>query len=286
MRGAVLREEAHAKINLGLKVLGRRPDGYHEMRSIVQSLDLADALYFRPAAENGLTCSEERLSCGPDNLVRQALELFNARLRQKPRPFHIHLEKNVPWGAGLGGGSADAAATLRGLNRLHGAPFSPSELRLMGSCLGADVPFLIEGGTALMSGRGDELQPLRWEGEVFYVLVYPGVEVSTAWAYAQIRPSLTDENPYLSFIASLSGGRVDCEALFEVLENDFQPVVERAYPIVAQLRSHLDRSGARTCSISGSGSTVYGIFDDRNAAYQVQQELQARGHRSFLCGPA
>jgi len=286
MGGDWLVEKACAKINLGLKVLGRREDGYHEIRSIMQSVDLADVLRFREGAQNALTCDEPGLSTGADNLVLQAVELFNSRLQEEPRSLHIHLEKRIPLGAGLGGGSADAAAALRGLNRLYGRPFHGADLRQMGACLGSDIPFLIAGGTALVRGRGERVEPLQWRGRALYVLVYPGVEVRTTWAYRQVKTGLTGGNPYLKLINSLSGGCVDLQTLVDVLENDFQPVVERAYPIVAELRARLDLAGARACSMSGSGSTIYGIFDDRNAAYLAHEELQAQGYRSFFCRPA
>lgn len=286
MNGDLLAEKASAKINLGLKVVGRRADGYHEIRSIMQTVDLADVLRFRAAPENRLTCTDPDLSTGPDNLVLRAMALFGERLGSRSRSFHIHLEKEIPTGAGLGGGSADAGATLRGMNRLCGTPFETDVLCQMGACLGSDIPFLIEGGTALVRGRGEILEPLQWSGRLFYVLVYPGVAVGTAWAYRQLSPGLTDTGPYLSFVDSLSGGCVDHEALIEALENDFQPVVERAYPIVAELRAYLDSAGARASSMSGSGSAVYGIFDDRKAALGARQKLQEQGYRSFLCQPS
>lgn len=280
------REIARAKINLGLKVLRRRPDGYHDICTLMQQVDLADQLRFYPAKEDRLTCSEPSLSTGPDNLVLRAAALFRTRLSTPASSFHIHLEKHIPMGAGLGGGSADAAAALRGLNGLCGAPLDPATLAALAGQLGSDVPFLLRGGTALAQGRGELLTPLAWEGESYYVLVYPGVAVSTAWAYGQVKPGLTQISPYLTFITSLSGGRVAGKALFSVLENDFQELVERANPIVAEVRTHLSLAGAQICSMSGSGSTVYGIFDDRVAALQAHQGLGARGYRSFFCVPA
>ena len=278
-------EKAYGKINLGLKVLGRRSDGYHDILSLVQCLDLADVLHFEPASSDQLTCDMDRLSTGPDNLIVRALDAFRTRFEDSVQAFRIRLEKRIPMGAGLGGGSADAAAVLRMLNRFHGEPFSIQTLREIAATLGSDIPFLVSGGTALMRGRGEILEPQGWAGTVFYVLVYPEIEVGTAWAYGQLEPILTEDTPYLRFGDSLSGGCVDHERLFEVLENDFTPVVERAYPIVAELRSQLDRAGARTTSMSGSGSTVYGIFDDRKTASQTQKALQRRGYRSFLCQP-
>ena len=280
-----LAEKAHAKINLGLKVLGRRPDGYHDILSLAQCVDLADVLHIEPASADRLTCNIDELSTGPDNLVQRAVDAFRVALGRSDQYFRIHLEKHIPMGAGLGGGSADAAAALRALNQLYGAPLAVAELCSIAAGLGSDIPFLIEGGTALMRGRGEMLEPQDWAGAVFYVLAYPEVEVGTAWAYGQLGAVLTDNTPYLNFIASLSGGCVDHDRLFEVLENDFMPVVERAYPIVAELRSKLDRAGARATSMSGSGSTVFGIFDDRMTASRAQQGLQGQGYRSFLCQP-
>ena len=278
-------EKAYAKINLGLKVLGRRPDGYHEILSVAQCVDLADVLYFESASSDQLTCSLDSLSTGPDNLVCRAVDAFRARLDRPTQSFRIHLEKNIPIGAGLGGGSADAAAVLRALNRFYDQPFSNADLRQIAATLGSDIPFLVEGGTVLMRGRGEMLEALSWEDAVFYVLAYPDVEISTAWAYGQLGPILTENSPYFNFIVSLSGGCVDHDRLFEVLENDFTPAVDRAYPIVAELRSQLDRVGARATFMSGSGSTVYGIFDDRKTASQAQSALQRQGCRSFLCQP-
>ena len=285
MQGEGRVERAFAKINLGLKILAKRPDGYHEICSVVQSIDLADILRFERADHNSLICSDPAIPTDESNLVLRAMALFAEQMRDAYRPYRVHLEKNVPVGAGLGGGSADAAATLRALNILHGNPLDAEALRALAAQLGSDITFLIEGGTALMRGRGENLQSLQWRGDVFYLLVYPDIAVSTAWAYAQAKPILTDNNPYLRFIDSLSGGCVDCRDLLGVLENDFLPVVDGAYPIVATLRSHLDQAGACATSMSGSGSTVYGIFDDRIAALKAQRELRAHGHRSFFCQP-
>ena len=278
-------EKAYAKINLGLKVLSRRPDGYHEILSVAQCVDLADVLYFEAASSDQLTCSLDGLLTGPDNLVCRAVDAFRARLDRPAQSFRIHLKKNIPVGAGLGGGSADAAAVLRALNRLCDQPFSNADLRQIAATLGSDIPFLVEGGTALLRGRGEILEELSWEGSVFYVLAYPEVEISTAWAYGQLGPILTENSPYFNLVVSLSGGCVDHDRLFEVLENDFTPAVDRAYPIVAGLRSQLDRVGARATSMSGSGSTVYGVFDDRKTASQAQSALRRQGCRSFLCQP-
>tara|TARA_Y100001933_G_scaffold260384_1_gene312308 strand:+ start:42 stop:920 length:879 start_codon:yes stop_codon:yes gene_type:complete len=285
MKGSEWTERANAKINLGLKILGKRSDGYHDILSVVQGIDLADTLHFKFAQHSSMTCTSPDIPCNRNNLVMRALALFSQRAPVSCQPLAVHLEKHTPMGAGLGGGSADAAATLRALNALHDRPFDAEGLRVLAAELGSDIPFLVEGGTAVMRGRGEVLQPLDWLGDVYYVLVYPDVAVSTAWAYDHVDLTLTDQNPYTTFVNSLSGGCVNCWELMEVLENDFLPVVESAYPIVATLRSHLEQTGARATSMSGSGSTVYGFFDDRNAALKAEKKLRARGHRSFFCQP-
>lgn len=282
-------ELAHAKINLGLKVLGARGDGFHDILSVFQSIDLADRLLFQRSAHAGFSCSEPSLPTTGDNLVLKALNRFSSAVPEVGAllpTLHLHLEKSIPVGAGLGGGSSDAAAALRGLNGLCGNPLDLQGLMHLAAEVGSDVPFCLQGGTALVSGRGETLEPLpkllpQWH----FVVVFPGIFVSTKWAYESLDAKLTTSSPYLSFIKSLRGGRVDPTGLLEVVENDFQSVVERANPIVAELVSEFDRNGALCSSMTGTGSTVYGIFDDRIAALAVCDELEADGHRSFFCEP-
>ena len=295
---AVLTEKAYAKINLGLKVLAKRADGFHEICSIFQNVSLADTLQFRPAPIFGMSCSDASLSTGSDNLVTRAAALFAEAVAGRDAmasTYHIHLEKRIPVGAGLGGGSADAAAVLRGLNHLAGEPFDHVYLQGMGAELGSDIPFALVGGTSLVRGRGEILEPLQWaRPPCYYALVYPGLEVSTAWAYGQVPPQapetqalgrLTEASSYLRFIDSLRGGRVDGKRLQMVLENDLQPLVERVNPIVAVVGSQLMAAGAVASSMSGSGSAVYGIFDDRTAAESAAEKLRVAGFRSFCCTP-
>ena len=304
------KQQAWAKINLGLKILRRRGDGYHDICSIAQTVDLADRLHIQGidhaagSERVNLTCSDPTLSTGPDNLVRKAIDLFEAQLTVPPRALRVHLEKSIPTGAGLGGGSADAAAALRALNTIYGNPLKPAALEALAVRLGSDVPFQLVGGTAVMRGRGERLEPLSFTADVHYVLVYPGIHISSGWAYesfAAATPSaaaeelgsasagpdnsLTVSGAYLNFVASLGGGYVDHNGLFRCLENDFWPLVERTYPIVATLSSFLLSAGALASSMSGSGSTVFGVYDDRTAAFEAQQDLVARGYRSFLCRP-
>ncbi len=279
-----LSEPAWAKINLGLKVLGPRPDGYHDICSIFQTVDLADVLHFRQGPVNRLSCTDPSLPTNENNLAMTALQLFQTEVAGIDS-FEIHLEKNIPVGAGLGGGSADAAAVLRAMNRCSRERLSAAALQTLAQQLGSDVPFLINGGCAVVRGRGELISPVSATGNITFVLVYPGFEISSAWAYSRLQGSLTVNTPYLNFIDSLSGGCVDLLELCSTLENDFQPMVERAYPIVAELRHTLSSTGARFLSMSGSGSCLFGVFEDRTAASSAATELQAQGFRSFLCKP-
>jgi len=280
-------ELAHAKVNLGLKVLGTREDGYHDILSVFQSVTLADQLWFHLSDQARLSCSDPSLPTNADNLALKALSLFQNEVRDRASlpALHLHLEKSIPVGAGLGGGSSDAAATLRGLNTICGQPLDTPSLLSLAAVVGSDVPFCLLEGTALVSGRGERIEPLRWASArpFYFSLVFPEVFVSTKWAYDSLAPCLTTFSPYHRFISSLRGGRVDMTGLLEVIENDFQSVVERANPIVAELVSEFDRKGALCSSMTGTGSTAYGIFDDRIVALAVCDELKAAGHRSFFC---
>lgn len=276
-------EPACAKINLGLRVLGRRLDGFHELVTLMQTIDLQDELHAEPAPRTRLTSSSREVPADSSNLVHRAVELFAAEVTPV-RPLDIHLVKRIPVSAGLGGGSADAAAALRLLNRAHGSPCSTGELRRLAARLGSDVPFLIQGGAAVARGRGERLTPVRWTTRYHYLLVWPGVSVSTRWAYGKLQRVLTPRDSYSRLLFSIpSGGCVDHGYLLSCLENDFLPVVERVYPIVADLIARLEACGARTASMTGSGSTVFGIFDDRNAAVAALEALEPQGCRSFLC---
>ena len=289
--GGELVESARAKLNLGLRVLSQRQDGFHDLIGLFQTVSLADRLYMRPARRLEVTCSDPAVPPGPGNLAYRAAELY---LREAgTRPWHVHIEKAIPAAAGLGGGSADAAAVLRGLDRAASRPLGLGALTRMAGQLGSDVPFALQGGTALVEGRGERLLPLRWSTEsVWYVLVCPRVPVDTAWAYAELdrqrrdHPNdLSESDPYRTFLDQARGGLVDANRLWSVLHNDFQPLVERAKPIVARASQALAATDPLAHSMSGSGATVYGIYDDRTAAKRAARGLREAGFPVFLCTP-
>jgi 4-diphosphocytidyl-2-C-methyl-D-erythritol kinase len=267
---------AFAKINLSLRVTGRRPDGYHELRTVFQTVTLHDTLTFAPRADEQieLTCDAADVPADETNLVHRAALLLRARygLRLGAR---VELSKSVPAGGGLGGGSADAAVALLGLARLWRVPVKIEELRELGAQLGADVPFFFTGGTALGTGRGTEITPLPDRPETPLVVVTPGVKVSTAAAYKALNaPALTkaDQPAKLPISRTLPGA---ARALAEETGNDFEPVVFRLEPECERARAALLRVGAYTAHLSGSGASVYGVFDSEQAQAQAAAQLAA-----------
>jgi 4-diphosphocytidyl-2-C-methyl-D-erythritol kinase len=254
------RVRAFAKINLSLKVLYKRPDGYHEIRTVFQTIGLSDTLHlsFEPGARSGIEL-EDSLRI-PDNLVERAARLFLEEKRVKGA-LRIRLEKRIPMGGGLGGGSSDAAAVLLALPALTGRRAELPELSALAAKLGSDVPFFLVGGTALGLGRGEELYPLPEEKEKPLLVLAPEIHSSTPAAYEALqRPSLTslDDPAKLNVFQSFIW-----EARASSMENDFERPVFSLHPELGRWRRKLERLGAQAARLSGSGATLFGVFPDR-----------------------
>jgi 4-diphosphocytidyl-2-C-methyl-D-erythritol kinase len=253
------RVRALAKINLDLRVLGKRPDGFHELRTVFQTISLADTLEiaYTPARKTAISL-EDPLAIA-DNLVVRAARLVMEAMRSTGR-IEMRLTKRIPMGAGLGGGSSDAAAVLLALPALVGCALSLPKLSAIGEQLGSDVPFFLLGGTAVGIGRGSELFPLPDTPARRGILVAPGIHVNTARAYRDLSPRLTTElqqNKIVSFqsvtwdTASLASAR-----------NDFETVVFEQHRKLATLKRRLVRAGAAVALMTGSGSALFGLFPD------------------------
>lgn len=284
------RVEAHAKLNLGLKIIGKRSDGYHDLLSVFQAIDLDDILSFEEGEGSRveIRCSDPGLSTGPDNLVHRAVDALRRETGNR-RGIRVSLTKVIPTGAGLGGGSSDAASTLRVLNDAWGLGISGERLLQLGAEIGADVPFFLRPGTAIVSGKGERLRYVCLEGPAHYVLIRPPFEVSTAWAFRRLSEranfGLTAQTKYVNLLNSIADSPVPASELFACLENDFEPLVAESWPALGVAREALMASGASACCMTGSGSVVFGVFYETGPAVRAAVELQRDGHRTFLCRP-
>lgn len=279
---------APAKINLGLRVVGKRADGYHLLDTIMVPVSLYDEIDIRKirgAARNQIgdglieiTCDHPNVPQGEENIVYRAAQLIMKKSR-RAQPILIHIKKNIPVGAGLGGGSSDAAATLVGLNRLFKLRLSIAMLKKMALSLGADVPFFIQARPARAQGIGARLRPLRTLPRFWAVIVYPGFPVSTAWVYGNLGRKLT--KPIVN--TSIAPSRKSLDGLTRQLENDLESVTLKRYPEIGVLKQKLLREGASQVLMSGSGSSVFGIFNSERAAAKAFRRLrQEEGSRAFL----
>ncbi len=297
-----LRVSAAAKINLHLEVLGLRPDGFHELAMVMQSLDLADTLELSPSADAAirLSCDRDDLSTGADNLIVRAGELLRARAGLPELGARIRLSKRIPIGAGLAGGSSDAAAALVGLNALWGCGFGAGELQAMAAALGSDVPFCLEGGTQLCFGRGERLEGAGLTappGLGVLLIKHPGASVSTPWAYGRCRELRGDfylerEEDFAERREALRRGpllaALRSDGPWPPLRNDLQGVVEPEQASVREGLALLRRAeGALAVAMSGSGPSLFALFPGLGgaaaAAAALQQDLAAAGFESWCC---
>ena len=253
------------KINLHLAVLQRRDDGYHELETILQPLPLFDDLSVGISSGEGIefSCSDPGLPVGQDNLVVRAVRIFR-EISGRMEGLTIRLDKRIPHSAGLGGGSGNAAAALLACNHLHQGVLDPDQLVRAATSLGMDVPFFLEEGPALATGRGERMErlaPFDLFGDACVVLVNPGFGVSTPWAYRNLRPEEDAGGvPARKMLDLLVRG--DWEAAMDGMRNSLEGPVFRKYPVLAVIRDELLRAGARGALLSGSGATLFGIVRD------------------------
>lgn len=276
--------QAHAKLNLTLDVLGRRPDGYHDLRMMMQSVDLADRLTLEENGGGELRVSTNLhfLPNNEKNLAAQAaLRWWEAR-GQSPRGLDITIEKHVPVCAGMAGGSSDAAAVLRALNDMEGAPLSLPELAKIGERVGSDVPYCVLGGTALAEGRGEVITPLPPLPLCWVVLCKPEFSISTPALFAKIDSvKLRCRPDTQGAIAALEAG--DLAGVARRMYNVFEDALpERQHARVNDIKNVLIQCGALGASMSGTGPTAFGLFDDEGLAQEARERLEEFGGEVFL----
>ena len=282
---------APGKVNLILRVLDRRLDSYHNLWSVMQAFDLADTVIAEADGSEGIrmTCEGADLPTDSANLAYRAVECVLARLGLR-RGVRIVVRKRLPVAAGVGGGSSDAAATIRALATLLETGWSRTEMAAVGEEVGSDVPFFFYGPTALVEGRGERVSPLQLEGERWLLLVNPGIAIPTAWAYGKLAAARANRTKQPDRLPRFEPHPVAGEPpvmkwdeLLPLIENDFAPVMEAEYPVLREIRLLLGERGAEAAMLSGSGSTVFGLFATEQSARAASEGLDRRpGWRAWV----
>ena len=260
--------KSKAKVNIGLQIRDRRPDGYHTIHTLFQELDFHDIITLEKRESGcGFSSNVDWLKNDDSNLCvkawRKMVDVFGIG------GISIQLEKRIPAGGGLGGGSSNAATVLKGLRQLYELDLSDDELESLSVDLGADVPFFIRGGLQSGDGIGEVLKPLKPRIDGCFLCVVPDLYIDTKWAYGQVKNILDKPKDLVNFTGFIQKGNIP----FELFENDFEAIVVPAYPEIGHIKNSLRAHGARFASLSGSGSTVYGIFDEEVDAKLAKSQI-------------
>lgn len=268
---------AYAKVNLGLDVLRRREDGYHELRMIMQTVDLYDTLTLEKTEESGIsmTCNVEGLPCDERNLVYKSAKLMFDTYGL-PGGIRMHLEKRIPMAAGMAGGSTDAAAVFNGINELYELGASKERLCELGVKIGADVPYCIVGGTALSEGIGEVLTQLPNVPDCIVLIAKPDFDVSTKYVYENLHANSLTYHPDIDAqVAAIRAG--DLAGVVKVMDNVLETVTEKKYTEITTIKKVMEEHGAMRAMMSGSGPTVFGLYEDAQKAEEAAEAIREAG---------
>jgi 4-diphosphocytidyl-2-C-methyl-D-erythritol kinase len=285
-RAPGVRAITRAKVNLSLDVIRRRRDGFHEIETILQSISLADELKIDWTSDGRveLTCSDPTIPTDDNNLCCRAVALMR-RHTVESLGARIHIQKNIPAGAGLGGGSSNAAGVILAVNRAFGLRLPNGELEGLAAELGSDIPFMLHGGTMLGRGRGEKLTRLDAMKGGFFVIVKPPVSVSTAWAYEHLNLALTKHRPRTN-LKAVNAVLARFPAVSASFRNALEDVVCPAYPVVSGVLDELLSTQPCFASMSGSGSALYAIYDSEAKAVETAERFSVREFYSSVAKPA
>ncbi|MCM1161985.1 MAG: 4-(cytidine 5'-diphospho)-2-C-methyl-D-erythritol kinase [Roseburia sp.] len=272
-----IKRRAYGKINLGLDVLRKRPDGYHDVRMIMQMVSVYDELTFQkiPDKEIRIAANKEELPLNEDNLIYKAAKLILERLNRE-EGISVTLEKHIPIAAGMAGGSTDAAATLLGINELFGGNIPIEELLSMGVKIGADVPYCILQKTALSEGIGEVLTPLPAPPACSLLIGKPDINVSTKYVYENLQADALKSHPDIDGMRKAIEEQ-DLEGVTSRMENVLETVTIQKYPVIGEIKEAMLKAGAANALMSGSGPTVFGIFASKEQAEKAKKELAESG---------
>ena len=273
---------SYAKVNIGLKILNKRSDGYHNISTVFQEIDLFDSITISKSdGPLKFSSNVEWLQNDQNNLCVIAYNYI--KNIYKIGGANIVLKKNISRGSGLGSGSSNAAATMKGLREIYNLEVADSELIKIGSKIGADVPFFINGSTQVGEGIGEKLTSISSSMDAQYLIVTPDIPIDTKWAYSQYKNNLDNCSSPTKFSDSFRGKTINLDTL-KFFENDFESVVFPTYPEIGAIKNKLIALGAKFASLSGSGSTVYGIFDDDANIDKAFSHFFPR-HKTFIAHP-
>lgn len=281
-----LSEKAYAKLNLTLDVLGRRADGYHDLKSIMQTVSLHDdvEMDIGTGEEWKILCGREDIPCDDQNLAWKAAVVFCEAMKKDPMGITIRLKKNIPSGAGMAGGSSDAAAVLRLLNRYYGEPMALDELAQLGALVGSDVPFCVVGGTVLCEGRGEILHRRKACPKCILVGCKPDFSVSTPVLFRKIDSVPIHHHPdHDAMDRAIEAS--DIEAVAREIYNVFDPVVSGDHPEIGQIKAVYTKHGAIAAQMTGSGSVVFAVMPDMASAEAARLELKKTYKQVFIMEP-
>ena len=262
---------AHAKINLGLRIIGTLPDGYHAIHSLFLPIyDLFDTLTFENHATDIIFISNDELNIPMEqNLIVKSAHLMRKHFGIQKGAI-IHLDKVIPSGAGLGGGSSDAAATFRGLTKLWEITTDPPTLSELGLSLGSDIPFFFHDSPAIVEGKGEIITPISCDLYAWLLFIFPGIHINTGWAYSQIQEY--SDYDMINLKSAIQNGSINLQS--EQLVNDFEKPIHAIHPILNDIKRQLISSGAIVSLMSGSGSTMYGIFSEESTAHSAKSAFE------------
>ncbi|MAR69022.1 MAG: 4-(cytidine 5'-diphospho)-2-C-methyl-D-erythritol kinase [Nitrospina sp.] len=271
-----------AKINLGLHIHKKREDGFHELETILQMVTWFDELQLEGTCEKvELFCDTPEIPNDETNLVVKAARLLQKHFPGRCAGVNITLKKSIPSGAGLGGGSGNAAGVLLALNHLWDLKISRENLIALSGELGSDVPFFLISPCAIGTGKGEILEPIKNPINLYVLMIYPNLPLSTPWVYGNLKLKLTKHKNNISILTNFLM-RSDFAQLGAGLYNDLEPIVFKRYPEILEIKNELLRSGAGGALLSGSGSTVFGIFDNPDLAKKALARFAGKKHKVFL----
>ena len=265
--------KAYAKINLGLDVVRRLENGYHEVRMVMQTVGIYDILTFEKIEEGiKVTTDSGELPTDENNLIYKAALLMKEQYAIS-EGIHIHLQKNIPIAAGMAGGSTDAAAAMKGMNEIFALGCTQEELRDLGVKIGADVPYCIMGGTALAEGIGEKLTPLKAAPECYVLVAKPDINVSTKYVYEHLDASGVEKHPDIDgMVEAIAAGNL--RGVTERMENVLESVTVQAHPVIDVIKTQMKECGALNSLMSGSGPTVFGIFTQKEDAERAFRKIE------------